>query len=168
MSHGLIDWETMRDGHEKRQAYYCSPQWGQLRRQVIERSGGLCERCDMRRGTAVHHLTYIRLYREKLTDLMHICKDCHEYTHGISRKRSYGDPRLSPPWRETIIGDISERHADELMAVIKFWLRNNPSRVGDIISVKVEYGEVCIEANFGISQADLDEMQDFWSRMYDK
>jgi hypothetical protein len=168
MSHGLIDWETMRDGNEKRQAYYCSPQWGQLRRQVIERSGGLCERCDMRRGTAVHHLTYIRLYREKLTDLMHICEACHEYTHGKYRTWERKDPREVPPWRETGFWNFNDGRDKKVLIVIRWWLRNNPNRVGDITEIHYDPDSTCIEANFGISQADLDAMKGHWNRIKDK
>lgn len=50
---------------EKRQAYYCSREWGLLKRAVHERSGGICERCGVNDAAAVHHKTYIRLFHEQ-------------------------------------------------------------------------------------------------------
>ena len=41
------------------------------------RAPGWCERCRQRRGEAVHHQTYIRLFRERLDDLVHPCGRCH-------------------------------------------------------------------------------------------
>lgn len=67
---------------EKYQAYLCSREWGLRREAVIARSGGICERCKLNAGTAVHHKTYKRIYNEPLSDLIHLCDDCHDYIHG--------------------------------------------------------------------------------------
>ena len=69
---------------EKRHAYYCSREWGLLKRAVHERSGGKCERCHVDKAVNVHHLTYARLYHEELTDLWHLCRGCHEFVHAHS------------------------------------------------------------------------------------
>jgi Fe-S cluster assembly scaffold protein SufB len=53
-----------------------------LRRQVLDRCGGICERCDSNRADCVHHLTYARKYSERLEDLAGWCNACHEFTHG--------------------------------------------------------------------------------------
>ena len=70
-------WRWLPDCTRKRLAYYRSPPWQALREQVKERSGGWCEWCRWRRARDVHHLTYVRLYRELLEDLMHLCRFCH-------------------------------------------------------------------------------------------
>lgn len=72
----------MSADREKRQAYYCSREWGLKKKAVHERSNGVCERCHKNPGEAVHHKTYIRLYNEPLTDLWHLCSDCHDFVHG--------------------------------------------------------------------------------------
>src|SRR5262249_12664569 len=80
-------------GSEKRYAYLASREWGLLREAIKERSGGICERCHKNWGTAVHHLTYARLYCERLEDLIHLCDECHDFHHG----RSNFDPAAPTP-----------------------------------------------------------------------
>lgn len=71
------DWKRRR---QYRQYISYSPAWKALRKQVIERDGGLCRRCQ-KPGNEVHHLTYRRLFNEALEDLELLCKDCHENAH---------------------------------------------------------------------------------------
>jgi hypothetical protein len=68
---------------EKYLAYLCSREWGLKREAVIDRSRGMCERCGWNAGVAVHHKTYARIYREPLSDLIHLCEDCHQFVHGL-------------------------------------------------------------------------------------
>lgn len=77
-------WQDIADDREKYAAYLCSREWSILKEAVKKRSGGLCERCRVVPGSAVHHLTYIRQYHENLDDLQHICSTCHRFTHGKS------------------------------------------------------------------------------------
>ena len=79
-------WMSLPDGKEKRNAYYCSEEWDELRSMVIERADGMCEQCGMHDIYAVHHLTYVRLYREKLEDLQGLCEECHERKHRSRRR----------------------------------------------------------------------------------
>lgn len=62
-------------------AYLKSPEWIELRRQVLDRAGGRCERCGQERATQVHHLTYRRVGAEWPQDLQAICNGCHEHHH---------------------------------------------------------------------------------------
>jgi hypothetical protein len=77
---------------ERYHRYLCSPEWGQLRNRVLRRAQGRCERCGAP-ATAVHHLTYIRVYQERMDDLQAICEPCHEFSHGHRRD----DPAAKPP-----------------------------------------------------------------------
>lgn len=79
-----MDWRTIVDEKEKYAAYLCSPEWGQKRREVADRSRGVCERCLKRRAESVHHLTYSRKYDELPADLQHVCESCHDFIHGRS------------------------------------------------------------------------------------
>lgn len=65
---------------ERYQQYLCSPEWNGLRNAVLDRSCGKCEKCG-RQASQVHHLTYIRKYREHLSDLQALCEQCHEAIH---------------------------------------------------------------------------------------
>lgn len=87
---GEFIWQLMPEGPEKYQAYLCSREWAVLRRAVLDRCGGVCERCHVNPVSAVHHLTYERKYAEQIEDLVGWCQGCHEFTHG---KRD-GDPLL--------------------------------------------------------------------------
>ncbi len=62
--------------------YIRSPEWRKICRLVKERAGNRCERCrpgDIHVGRlSVHHLTYDRFMREKLTDLQLLCDHHHE------------------------------------------------------------------------------------------
>jgi 5-methylcytosine-specific restriction endonuclease McrA len=57
-------------------AYLRSEQWQKRRRFVILRDGR-CRDCGAQ-GTDVHHLTYGRVGRERLSDLVLLCERCHK------------------------------------------------------------------------------------------
>jgi len=120
-SHAVWDlWREMPDGPEKYQAYLCSPQWGQLRAIVTDRSGGICERCRCNPAAAVHHLTYIRKYAELPEDLLHICQGCHDFTHGKSkidpkpRRKIYLAGKVTKNcWRHKIVDGLRGKDWDD-------------------------------------------------------
>ena len=66
----------------KYHAYLASREWGLKKRAVRERCAGRCERCRMRRMTAVHHLTYAHVGNEPLEELLGVCEPCHDYLGG--------------------------------------------------------------------------------------
>lgn len=61
--------------------YLQSPIWQERRELVLRRAGGICEACRTGRATAVHHLTYTRVGKEPLFDLVAVCKECHDELH---------------------------------------------------------------------------------------
>lgn len=61
------------------QQYLASREWRAKRKKVIELNNGICERCASRPIENVHHLTYENLGNERLSDLMGVCRPCHEY-----------------------------------------------------------------------------------------
>lgn len=78
----ILLWHNL-SGNSKRKAYLASREWGLLKQAVRERAKNVCEMCRKRPVHAVHHLTYERLYRERLDDLLGVCNGCHEYCHGL-------------------------------------------------------------------------------------
>lgn len=64
--------------------YLKSKEWVAKRQQVIERCNDRCERCGKFSVAEVHHLTYVRVYREELEDLQGLCEFCHAFLHGES------------------------------------------------------------------------------------
>lgn len=87
---GLLKWQQEaaekaaaadKAWRERYNAHMNSPEWFALRRKVLDRAGGTCEGCGVRKATQVHHLTYARLGREMLFDLVAVCSQCHESIH---------------------------------------------------------------------------------------
>ncbi len=75
--------------------YLQSPEWRELRRAVWRRCGGVCERCRQEPMQHTHHLTYERLFHERLTDLKGLCEFCHGALHGLGF-----DPMKPMTWAE--------------------------------------------------------------------
>lgn len=78
------DTEKSRDKlfWEQYSQYLSSEAWRDRRELVLKRAHGVCEGCGLAQATQVHHLTYVRIGREMLFDLVAICDDCHEVVHG--------------------------------------------------------------------------------------
>jgi 5-methylcytosine-specific restriction endonuclease McrA len=63
-------------------AYMGSNAWACRRRTVVANSGGICADCGSQVRLDVHHLTYARLGREHDSDLVAVCRRCHNARHG--------------------------------------------------------------------------------------
>ena len=61
--------------------YQSSIYWEVLKAEVIIRSGGICEKCNVNMFYAPHHLTYKRVGNEKPEDVIGVCDDCHKKAH---------------------------------------------------------------------------------------
>jgi len=62
-------------------AYLLTPQWAKKRAAVLARDNYVCQGCRVNRATQAHHLTYKRVGREMLFDLIAVCVQCHEAIH---------------------------------------------------------------------------------------
>jgi 5-methylcytosine-specific restriction endonuclease McrA len=71
-----------REWWDKYNAYLLSPAWRALRAKVLQRDKLVCQGCG-RPGAAtqVHHLTYDRVFREMMFDLVSVCDACHKAIH---------------------------------------------------------------------------------------
>ncbi len=73
-----------KDRQEKYAAYLKSPQWAALRKKVLDRDKNVCQGCGKTCTPFVleiHHLTYERIFREMLFDLVAVCHTCHDKIH---------------------------------------------------------------------------------------
>lgn len=64
--------------------YLSSPEWGRRRLAALGAARWRCEACGAKKGDAtldVHHLTYERLGHEPTSDLMVLCRACHDLHH---------------------------------------------------------------------------------------
>lgn len=69
--------------------YITSEAWFRLTEPVRKRNHYLCELCNMRYGTVVHHRTYKHLGQELMEELLHLCTECHGAVHGLSGPRYF-------------------------------------------------------------------------------
>ena len=60
--------------------YLRSPAWSDLRNQILNRAGWLCELCHAP-AEEVHHRTYVNVGNEDPADLQALCKPCHRRQH---------------------------------------------------------------------------------------
>lgn len=67
--------------------YIRSPRWRAKRQQAFKFYGKKCYACRQRKRVMhVHHLTYARLGHEQMSDLMVLCKECHDEVTKIYRR----------------------------------------------------------------------------------
>lgn len=83
-----IDARDQEDFYKK---YIVSPQWKKKRKQALERANHKCEKCNGTKELEVHHLTYDRLGREELSDLLVVCKHCHPAEDKLRAQRTESD-----------------------------------------------------------------------------
>lgn len=60
--------------------YMASAEWYARRLAVLKRDGNKCQGCGAD-AEQVHHLTYERVGREQLEDLVSVCERCHRFLH---------------------------------------------------------------------------------------
>ena len=63
--------------------YLKSDTWKIKRDKVIKRAKNKCEVCNTNRAWQVHHITYKRIFRERLSDLVATCETCHKAEHNL-------------------------------------------------------------------------------------
>jgi len=61
------------------QKYLASPEWKEIRRELIERAEGCCEECGCYVGNhgEAHHTSYENLFQEDVDELRYLCAYCH-------------------------------------------------------------------------------------------
>lgn len=69
---------TMND---KYKTYLISDEWKQTRELVFQKKWRKCEKCKSENHLVIHHWTYIRIYKEKISDLFVLCNWCHKELH---------------------------------------------------------------------------------------
>ncbi len=68
--------------------YLDSEDWKKLKSKIIKRDGGVCQGCFESRPLDVHHLTYDRIGEELGTDLVSLCRYCHDKIHNNAHYHS--------------------------------------------------------------------------------
>ncbi len=68
--------------------FYHTDKWRKLRQLVINRAGGICEICNINKGTIAHHIIWVddsNCYDPNVVwnidNLQCVCQDCHNKIH---------------------------------------------------------------------------------------
>jgi hypothetical protein len=69
--------QSMAQRQHEYARYLESQRWRTLARAVRMRAKGKCEICLRANGEECSHLTYERIFNERITDLLWLCKKCH-------------------------------------------------------------------------------------------
>lgn len=63
-----------------KKSYLASPEWKKIVQQIHTRDR-VCQVCNCTDQLEVHHITYERFMHEELSDLVLLCRDCHQAVH---------------------------------------------------------------------------------------
>jgi len=96
---------TCRNGEtaDTYQDYLRTTHWSVMRKKIKAKYKGKCACCGFTAKDEimhVHHLTYERVGKERLTDLVLLCESCHKHVHA---------------WMRTMRGDNLGKHAFEVV-----------------------------------------------------
>lgn len=105
---------------EQYAVYLQSPAWRAKREAVLQRCGGRCEDCEQyrrinhfgqrNRAVHVHHLTYDRVGREHLGDLMGLCERHHRIRHdldGVENRNREAQRKIEAAVPDWDMSDVS-------------------------------------------------------------
>lgn len=77
-----------------KQQYLKSPEWKTLKSEVLNRDNYTCQSCNTNGiPLEVHHITYQNFGNENLSDLVSLCRNCHQSIHD---KHGYDYNKLYP------------------------------------------------------------------------
>lgn len=98
-------------------AFYSSPQWRKLRRQILKADHYECQLCKTkyhryRRANTVHHVNHFKIrpdlalepmYHDPAThsdkrNLLSLCHECHEEVHGYRMASEKVEPITAERW----------------------------------------------------------------------
>lgn len=74
--------------------YLQTAEWKERRIKCMARVGNRCEACGQKPPLDIHHLTYARIFKEPLEDLMALCRPHHDYIEMLiadGKITRYGD-----------------------------------------------------------------------------
>lgn len=64
------------------QDYLRTDHWRSIRARKLQQSDYKCQLCGCKESLEVHHNTYCRVGSEDMSDLIVLCRECHEKHHG--------------------------------------------------------------------------------------
>jgi len=99
--------------------YIQSPKWERKRQQRLDLAGDRCELCNRSSNLHVHHRTYERFGEERISDLIVLCRTCHDAFHDRLALHSApvdGAPEVEGRTLETLVdrGENHHSHAEPI------------------------------------------------------
>lgn len=76
-------------------AYLDTPHWQKVRALALRRAGRRCQICGARGKLDCHHNTYARRGRELPSDVIVLCRPCHDLFHAHGTLKAPA-PRRTP------------------------------------------------------------------------
>ena len=70
-------------GENKYSQYLSRPHWKQFKAIVKAARPAICVACGTRKNILLHHRIYDRIGKERISDVVWLCKSHHNETHGI-------------------------------------------------------------------------------------
>ncbi len=101
----------MRMTSKKYADYLASDHWKLVRDKRLQMDNYRCWCCD-KKATQVHHITYDRVGREPMSDVISVCKTCHSAIHQIEKTEKVSLYRAHRRLRER----VHPRRGDFLLA----------------------------------------------------
>ena len=115
------------------ESYIRSSEWQEKRQERLRIDGFTCKACGTNKDLQVHHLTYDRLSKENMDDLITLCADCHKkehnyrelynLTHKINTVVNYKLNQLAHDIRKITAEYIVNREGDTALG--KYNIANN-------------------------------------------
>ncbi len=124
-----------------RQVYLRSEHWRNLRRRKFQESPS-CYTCRSREHLDIHHASYQNLYKERLSELITLCRRCHQLTHATDITEA---EKIA---RERELMAEAEKSAKRLRLVRKEkrWLKRKLRKRSWRTEAKIEFGYRCMKA----------------------
>lgn len=97
----MKNYKVKYNRYEYRNEYLKSDEWKQLSSQILDLKPQ-CQVCQNREASEVHHMVYRNLVDIKMSDLLPVCRKCHDFIH-----QAINDEYISQDYQK--IDEIRER-----------------------------------------------------------
>jgi 5-methylcytosine-specific restriction endonuclease McrA len=86
-----LDYDPDKIQYHSKQDYLKSPAWQTRRKAILKRDNYTCQKCNTNQvPLEVHHLHYRNFTEEPLSDLVSLCRSCHQSIHDNHGYDFYG------------------------------------------------------------------------------
>ena len=69
---------------QEKLTYFASPKWKSMRQLILSRDNHQCQSCGAKSSLEIHHITYENFGDEDISQLVSLCRDCHQEIHDLN------------------------------------------------------------------------------------